>query len=671
MTRQRFPGLSLPFQLRPLACALSLGLTAAIAAPAALARPPVACADFYGNTNADWLEAHPLSSGVGEVSAMSELAGRARQQQLDLLQAAMQSPQDDVQKLLGDFWASGLDEAAVERDGSNPIAPLLDRINSIRRSKDVAPAIAALHQVGIPVAFNFSPDADLADLNRHIGYFSQGGTGLPDPAYYTRNDADAQTVRTQYGKYIEQILALTGTPADKLQAEAAQVLALETRIAAASRPLMDLRDPRNNYRPVPLEGLDKQYRHLRLDEFLEVQGVDDDTVSIANPALFAELDTLVDDLKPAQWKTYLQWRVGDAMAPYLSKAFRDASFDFRGRVLEGRSAPAPRQQQVLDAINLAAGPMLGRQYANRYLTPANQARAEQIVAQVKASLRAAMERNARFSAAAKTVAMAKLDNLKVEVGVPKRDLDYTVQPMGRGSFGGNMLIASTWRHGSEMARIGRDTGSRRWDVMPQTPALAYDIAQNRLIITAAMLQPPVFDLGKDAAWLYGSFGALVGHELSHAFDNRGRLVDDKLEVRDWWTATENTGWQTLANRVAAQYSALPYPALQGVKVNGQQTVDENIADIAGMELAWATFNTAETNPGKEAKQSFFGAWASLWPQQLSAEAATRRASTSVHAPGQWRTNGPLSNLDAFGATYGCRVGAVMRHKPDDRITILP
>ncbi|QDH69489.1 M13 family metallopeptidase [Lysobacter alkalisoli] len=642
-----------------------------MAAPAgAQGKPPVACADFYGNANATWLQTHPLAAGQGSVSAMGELGGRARQQQIDLLQAAMQSPQGNVQKLLGDFWASGLDEAAVERDGSKPIAPLLDRINAIRRSKDIAPAIAALHQVGIPVVFNFGADVDLSDLDRHIGYFSQGGTGLVDPAWYSRDDEDTRTVRTQYGKYVEQILALTGTPANKLEAEAQQVIDLETRIARASRPLQDLRNPRNNYAPVTVDGLDRQYRNLKLNEFLQVQGVSDDTVSIANPALFAELDKLVDSLKPAQWKTYLQWRVGDAMAPYLTKSFRDASFDFRGRVLEGRSAPAPREQQVLDAINLAAGPMLGREYAARYLGADNRARAEGIVTQVKATMRSALERNPRFGDQAKAVALAKLDNLKVAIGTPSRELDYNVQPMGRGSFGGNMLIASTWRHASEMSRIGT-ADNRRWGMLPQTPALAYDIAQNRLVITAAMLQPPAFDLGKDDAWLYGSFGALVGHELSHAVDNRGRLVDDKLEVRDWWTAHETNGWQALANRVAAQYSTLPYPSLQGVKVNGQQTVDKNIADLTGMELAWATFSAAQPNANRQTKESFFQGWASLWAQQLSAEAATEQASTSVHAPGQWRTNGPLANLDAFGATYGCRVGAVMRNTPDNRITVLP
>ena len=642
-----------------------------MAAPSAHARPPVACADFHGNTNADWLASNPPAGEAGMVSAMGQLAARARQQQIDLLEAAKQAPSGNVQTLLGDFWASGMDESAVERDGSNPIAPLLERIGAIRRDKDIPPAIAALHQVGIPVVFNFSPDIDLKDLGRHIGYFSQGGLGLPDPAYYTRTDADTRTVLAQYGKYVEQILVLTGTPADEASEQAAQVIDLETRIASASRPLLDLRDPRNNYAPVSVAGLDKQYRKLQLQAFLEAQQVDAPTVSMANPALFATLDTLVDDLKPAQWKAYLQWRVGDAMAPYLSRAFRDASFNFRGRVLEGHNAPASREQQVLDAINLAAGPMLGHQYAQRYLTADTRTRAQGIAEQVRDALGDAIERDPRLSAAAKAESKAKLAALRIEIGTPPRDLDYSVQPVGRGSFGGNMLIASTWRHGSEMQRIGEANASRRWNVQPQTPALAYDIGQNRLLVTAAMLQAPVFDATLGEPGQYGAFGALVGHELTHGFDARGRLVDAQLELRDWWGVDDANAWNALASRVANQYSVLPYPALEGIKVNGVQTRDENLADLSGVELAWAAFKAHRPEAEKAPKQDFFKAWASLWAQNMTPAAATALASTSVHAPGQWRANGPLANLADFGELYGCRVGSVMRNKPDDRIQVWP
>ena len=660
--------------LRPLACALALTLASTFAAPAAhaqAAKPPAACTDFYGHANADWLQNNPLTDGVASISALGQLGDRARHQQVELLNAAMQSPQGNVQQLLGDFWASGLDEAAVERDGAQPIAPLLSRIDAIRRHRDIAPALAALHQVGIPVAFNFSADVDLRDLKRHIGYFSQGGLGLPDPAYYIRTDPPTRDLLGQYTAYVQKILALTGTPDDELAEQAQQVLDLETRIAQVTRPLAQLRDPRSNFAPVATAELDKTYPNLKLGEFLQAQSVTDDTVSIANPELLAQIDALVRELKPEQWKAYLRWRVGDAMAPYMARAWRDASFDFRGRVLEGRTAQLPRQQMVLDAINQAAGPMLGREYAARYLPAATSARAQEIATAVRNAMGAALDRDTRLAPQAKAEAKAKLAAMKIEVGTPSRDLDYTIQPMGRGSFGGNMLIASTWHHAQEMRRIGGENADRRWNVLPQYPALAYDIAQNRLVVTAAMLQAPVLDMTLDTAAQYGSFGALVGHEISHGFDARGHLVDASEQVRSWWTPTETAAWDAVGNRVIAQYGALEYPVIEGIKVNGAQTRDENMADLAGIELAWAAYQAARPDAPKETREDFFAGWASIWAEHMSEAEATRRAASSVHAPGQWRTNAPLMNLPGFAENFACKAKADMRLGDDARVVLWP
>ncbi|MFC3717343.1 M13 family metallopeptidase [Luteimonas soli] len=634
------------------------------------AQPTVtACTDFYTFTNKDWLAANVIVEGTGSVSVLGQLRDLAQQQQRDLLDSAMQAPQNHVQKLLGDFWASGLDVAAVEADGAQPIAPLLSRIDGIRRDKDIPPAIAALHQVGIPVLFQFTPDVDLANLDRHIGYFTQGGLGLTDPTYYTRADPDTQALLGRYKDYVEKILVLTGTPVDKAAAQAQQVIDIETRIANASRPLSLMRDPRNNYALVETATLGKSYRHLQLDDFLAAQAVKDDVVSLANPALFTELDAMVDKIKPDQWKAYLRFHVGNAMAPYLSKSFRDADFEFRGRVLRGETVQPPRDQLVLDAINLAAGPMLAREYVSRYLPATTVSRAESIAGEVRDALSAAVDRSTWMSEPAKAEARAKLGKLKIEVGRPKRDLDYSVQPMGRGSFGGNMLIASTWRHREEMKRIGNANASRRWDVLAQQPALAYDMAHNRLIVSAAVLQPPVLDMTKNAASHYGSFGALVGHELGRSVDAKGKYIDAAGELKTWWTPADDTAWSLRIAPLVAQYSAYPFPGLREVKVNGNQTQEENAADLAGVELAWDALVASQPELPEESKQAFFDGWARLWPQQMTEEEATRRAAVAVHAPGQWRANGPLVNLPAFGEAYGCKAGTAMQAKPGQQVGI--
>lgn len=652
------------------ALALSLALAVCLAPPAAQAQRktkaktpevPAVCTDFHTFTNQSWLDAHLIVAGEGMESAFGELAERARQQQVDLLNDYMQSAQAGVPKLLGDFWASGLAEAAVERDGAQPIAPLLARIDAIRRGRDVPAAIAALHQVGLPVLFDFGADIDLSDLDRHVGYFTQGGLGLPDPAFYTRNDTETRALLDRYRDYVSKLLALAGTPAARLQADTQAVIDLETRIATASRPASLLGDPRASYALVPVAGLDQQYRNLKLQSFLQAQGVTDDSVSLANPQLFSQLDAMVAGLKPAQWQAYLRFHVASAAAPYLSKAWRDVDFAFRGQVLRGELAPPSRQDLVLAAINRAAGPMLGREYAARYLPEANRAMAVGIAAQVRDAFGRAIDRNSWMSDTARAEAKAKLALLRVEIGTPARDLDYTVQPMGRGSFGSNMLIASTWRHREEMRRIGRGNADRRWNVLPQQPALGYDVAQNRLIITAATLQPPVLDMARDQAANYGALGALVAHELTHAIDGEGRMVAANGQLRDWWTAADASAWDMQLAPLVVQYG--------GLGVDGQRTLEENAADLSGVELALDALATAQPALDDAGRQWFFQGWAKLWPQQMSPDVAARMAASDVHAPGKWRTNAVLANQAAFGSAFKCKPGTPMQREPALQVKI--
>ena len=661
---------------RPLVLALGVALVALVSAADADAQrrksraPAVSpqCADLYAHANAAWLKTYQAPADAGTVTALGQLSELALQQQRQLLDAAMASPDNDVQHRLGDFRASGLDEAAVEADGSRPIATLLSRIDAIGKSRDVPATIAALHQVGIPVAFNFAPDVDLQALDRHIGYFMQGGMGLPDPAFYTRDDADTRVVMDRYRAYVRQILALTGTAEQRLDGDVAAVIAIETALARKSRSLNELNSPADNFAPVPVAQAAKRYRNLQLDKFLAAQGVKDDRVSMANPALFAELDAMVGKLKPEQWRAYLRWRVGDAMAPYLSRSYRDASFGFRGQVLEGRSVQAPRWRQVLDAINVAAGPMLGREYAAAHLQPEERRQAGLVVDELRQALLAAVDASRWLGAPAKAEARAKLEAMAIEVGTPRRDLDYTVQPMGRGSFGSNMLIASTWRHGQEMKRIGKGNADRRWDVLPQEPALAYDIAQNRLIATAAALQAPIFDAARPEL-LYGAFGALVGSQLNRAIDAQGSHVDARGQVRDWWSPADRDAWTALGNRVAAQYASQDYPGVKGARVDGALVRNVALADQAGLELAAAAHAKAQPQASQAARQALFEAWSRLWAQQVAANTASERLKTDIHAPGPLRSNLPAANLPEFAAAFACKPGQPMTRAEADQVKV--
>lgn len=659
--------------LRPTALALATILFTGLATDAGAQRraaAPTACTDFYSVANKDWLEANALPGpGIATASALEELRDLVARQQRQLLDQAMNAPQNEIQQLLGNFWASGLDEAAVETDGSTPIAPLLAHIDGIRRARDIPPAIAALHQVGIPVAFGFSADVDLADLDRHIGYFTQGGLGLPGAEFYGRDDEETQALMERYRQYVRTILALTGVAEDALDAQAEAVIALETQIAGHWHGAEQTRDPRSNYALVPTAGLRRQFRQLRLDQFLGAQEVQSEQVSLANPELFGLLDHLVANAPAAQWQSYLRFHVGNAMAPYLSQAFRDAEFEFHGKVLRGETAPAARPDQVLAAINQAAGPMLAREYVARHLPEVTRTRAERISQQVRDALLAALDANEWMAPATRAEATRKLQALRIEIGAPVQDLDFSVQPMGRNSFGANMLIASTWRHAQEMRRIGQANVSQRWDVLPQQPALGYDLAQNRLIVSAAVLQPPVLDMAANPGSHYGSLGALIGHELGRSIDILGRHVDAEGNLRDWWTQADQSAWSERTHGLATQYHTYVFPGAADAMVDGTRNRDANAADLAGLELAWAAWQASDDAPASEASQEFFRGWAGLWRQQASPDAAAIAAASQLQTPGQWRTNGPLANMPAFGETFQCKPGTPMQRAEAEQVSI--
>ena len=632
---------------------------------------PDACTDFYSFANEKWLKDNPLGGGVSAYSSLSLLRQNADAQQAALLNSFMTAPSNNTQKILGDFWASGLDEASIEADGAQPIAPLLSRINAIRTTKDIAPSVAALHVFGLPVLFNFAADVDLQDLNRSIGYFTQGGIGLPDAAIYTNRSPEITKLMQQYREYVGKMLLLSGTAKADVPKEMGWVMAIENDLAAISKSNASLDILQSQYAAIKTKGLNRHYGNLQLEEFLRIQGVRDDIVSIADDTYFSNLNALLGKHKPEQWRAYLRWRVADSMAPYLSKAWSDAAFDFRGRILQGRANPGTRAQRALAAVNDAAGPMLGREYSARYLAPHVKTNAEAVAGNVRSALIAAIDRNAMMSPSAKKEALAKARKIGIEVGYPARDLDYTIQPMGRGSFGSNILIASTWQHAQEMKRIGKGNASRRWDVLPQNPVISYQPEHNRLIVTAAALQAPIYSSSAAPAAWYGSLGAMIGHELSRGFDLDGRMINANGKISNWWTTEDIAQYDAMARKVSAQYQGRPYPSNPASKVNGSQVLNVALADQNGVELARDAYVAASPSQAALGMPEFFRAWAGLWAQQVSPALARMDALESSFAPGIWRTNIPLSNLPEFSATFACPSTAPMVATPAMQVRVWP
>jgi len=643
------------------------------------APPPVspACIDFYQDTHKDWLAAHPSTYGMATVSALGELQERVREQQYELLNNLMAHPATDAQRELGRLWYKGFDVETIAAEGLAPIEPLLTRINAITRPRDIAPMLTRLHFFGLGAGFSFHAGPDPEGSGLLLGTFSEAALGLPDPDYYLREDEDSRLLLAHYTMYVQDILRLTGTPEADLHEQMTAVLNLETRLARLMRPLSIAPTtapvaPSAAPARAKAAELVKQYRNLQLQEFFERHGIAQDAeVVITNPALLPGLNRLVGSIKPAQWKIYLRYHLGRTLAPYLPHDFVEADFAFYGKILRGESVPPVPPQRILNAVNRMMGPVLARVYVARYLDTETRTAATQIASNIRAALQRSVDGNTWMSQSAKAEAIAKLNALSIEIAAPEGlDEDDTLPDFSFGSFAHLHVESSRWRMAQEMRRIGRtDDSARRWDVLPQEPVLAYDLARNRLIVSAAALRPPIFDPRAGRAAQYGSFGALVGRELSRAIDHHGRNIDASGQQRTWWNDADTRAWDAKLAQLAAQYSTYVWPNTPAAKVDGARTAGENSADLAGIELAWDALQTEQPELDVSARELFFRAWAGLWREQTGPETAAYNALTQPHAPGRWRSNGPLANLPAFAETYQCPPGSAMTRPAGKQIAI--
>jgi len=616
--------------------------------------PPVppACTDFYQDTHRDWLAAHPPRYGMAPVSALGELQQHVLEQQYEVLNQASTDARNDAQRALARLWTSGLDETAIETAGLSAIAPLITQIAAIRRPREIAQILSTLHALGLEAGFSFHAGADPDGSGRLMGTFSEGALGLPDPDYYLREDEDTRQLLAHYTMYVQAILQLTGTPEEQLRAQMEQVIHLETRLARLARkwpqmPAHRLDDaipeealPETTEAPLPVpvhaqvSDLVKHYRALQLQDFFTQHGIGPDAqVVISNPALLPGLNRLVASLKPGQWSTYLRFHLAHALAPYLPRAFAEAHSAFYGHILRGEHTPPTQASRVLTAVNRTMGQVLAREYLQRYLAPDTRSAAAEIAANIRTRLEHSLKTNPWMSLTAQREALATLSALKIEIAAPQGlDEDGSLPDFGDGSFAHLMLESSRWRMQQEMRRIGRlDDTAQRWQVLPQQPVLAYDPDLNRLIVSAAVLQAPIF--GHTTPARYGGYGALIGRELSRALILNGPPPEG-------WTLADTHAITAKRAQLATQYSAWPWPESTDPHVNSERSADETLADLAGVELAHAALHASPSEPEAGRDDLFFRAWAGLWREQMGPETAAYTALTSPHAPGPWRSNGP-------------------------------
>jgi predicted metalloendopeptidase len=664
-----------------------LPLARPLRAQDAAAAPAAPCDDFYAYVNGAWEAATPLppdQSRIGSFDGLRKHNQRMLQEALDAALANRDLLDTPGKRLAADFYASGMDGVGIERNGLEALRPLLGAIEGLGDRTQLPGLIAELARVSVsaPIAVSVTPDA--RDKRRHRVSLFQSGIGLPDRDDYFRDDARAREVREAYRAYAARLLVLLGASEVGAAKQAAAVMVFETRLAHASLKRTEMRDPNRLYNPMTVEqlagksgGLDWQ----ALFGALDLGGAE--TVIVGQPGFVEAVNTLAREVPLPAWQSYLRVRLLDEVAATLPAAWQEARFAFRGQVLRGLKQRPPRHEEVLDLVSgpfgnapLAEG--LGQLFVGRAFPPQAKARAVAMVEDIKAAMRARIGQLEWMSEPTKLRAIAKLDAMALQIGYPERWKAYEGLSIDPRDYAGNALRAARWETARRFARLSQPVDRSEWFSSPHT-VNAFAGGFNNIVFPAGILQPPFFDPIADDATNFGAIGAVIGHEITHHFDDRGRRFDEVGNLADWWTEVDAKAYQQRADRLAAQYSG--YAPLPGHAINGVQTLGENISDLGGIKIAYDGLQIALARQPKEGapaktpagqptpSQQFFIAFATIWRDKIRAEALITQLRSGQHSPARYRVLGPLANMPAFAQAFSCPPSSPMLRAEGERISI--
>jgi predicted metalloendopeptidase len=637
--------------------------------------------DFFRYANGAWIKRTEIPPEYSRWGAFNELIERNNDALHVIAEQASKTQVDpklapETQKV-GDYYASGTDEKTIDALRTKPLAEEFQRIDAIKDRAALLKAIAHLHTIGVGAFFEFGSGQDAKDSSRDIAQAVQGGLGMPDRDYYTKQDADMKQKREKYVAHVTKMLTLLGEPADKAAEDAKKILALETKLAEASRTRVQLRDPVKNYNKMgvrQLQDLTPDWNWS--DYFKTIDLVESGDVNVQQPEFFKAANDLFRSTSLDDWKAYLRWHLINATAPVLSKDFVDEDFNFRERILRGTQQIKPRWKRVILSEDNDIGEALGKLYVGFYFPPQAKARALELVNNLKEALADRIKTLEWMDEPTKQEALKKLAAFTVKIGYPDKWLDYSLLQIDRGPFVLNALRANEFEADRDIKKIGKPVDRTDWGMTPPTVNAYYNSNMNEIVFPAGILQPPFFYANADDAVNYGAIGAVIGHEMTHGFDDQGRQFDAKGNLRDWWTPKSAEEFEKRSAAIVQQYNE--YEPLPGLHVNGELTQGENIADIGGVKLAYAALQKAlDKHPEERAKkidgftpeQRFFLSFAAIWRQKIRDEDQKMRLTTDPHSPAQFRVNGPLSDLPEFQKAFGISDGSPMVRSADKRVNI--
>ncbi|HUQ46681.1 MAG TPA: M13 family metallopeptidase [Gemmatimonadaceae bacterium] len=635
--------------------------------PANIDRSANACTDFYQFANGGWLKSNPLPAAYSRWGSFEELGEKNQAALTSILQAAAKNPagaRDRNLKMLGTFYGNCMDSAAAERYGASPLKPQLRKIDALTDRAAIQTEIAHMQMMGIAVAFGFGSTQDAKNSTSVIGGAFQGGLGLPDRDYYFKQDAQSVDIRKNYVAHVRKMLELAGTPAARAARDAQRVMAFETALAGAARTRIELRDPEANYNLRTSAQLVSMTPHFNWNKYFSDLGRPGiASVDIQNPKFFNTLDSLVANAPMDDWKAYLRWKTIKDAAPLMSSKFVDEDFAFT-KTLSGAKEMLPRYKRCTRAADGLLGDALGQAYVAQNFTPGAKARALEMVHNLEATFRDRINSLSWMSAETKQKALAKLGAFAEKIGYTDKWRDYSSLKIVKGSFVNDMYAVNRFENGRDLAKIAKPVDRTEWGMSPPTVNAYYNPSMNEIVFPAGILQPPFFSATADDAVNYGGMGSVIGHEMSHGFDDQGAQFDSQGNLKNWWSDADLAAFKQKTGLVSGQYD--DYLVLDSVHVQGKLTLGENIGDIGGLNIAYAALQKAlagKPRPGLidgfTPEQRFFLAWAQIWRQNITPQNQKQRILTDPHSPGRWRANGPVSNMPEFAAAFGCKPGDPM------------
>jgi endothelin-converting enzyme/putative endopeptidase len=639
---------------------------------AALDRKADPCNDFYQFACGGWVASHPTPPDQPRYSRFQELQDRNNAILRDILEeAAKPTSGQDVRKI-GDYYASCLDQTTIESKGLTPLKPELDAVAAIKSPADLPPLVGHLHTLGFGPFFGFGSAPDFKDATQYIATFGQGGLGLPDRDYYIKDDANSTKLREAYVQHVARMLQLAGDAPERAAAGAKTVMQIETALAKNALDRVAARNPTNLYHKMATAEAGQLIPSFDLNVYLkaaEVPAVQ--TVNVTEPEFMKGLNQVISSTSVDDLKTYLRWHVIHGQTSVMPRAFDEETFAFYGKQLTGAKEQRPRWKRCVDATNSDLGEALGKVYVERTFGAEGKERTLRMVQAIEAALDADIKEISWMSDDTKKQAAVKLRAVANKIGYPDRWRDYSSLEIVRGDALGNSLRSNTFGYRRQLAKIGKPVDKTEWLMTPPTVNAYYNPFENNINFPAGILQPPFFIKAADDAVNFGAAGAVVGHELTHGFDDQGRRFDADGNLRDWWTPADGKAFEERATCVADQYSG--YAAVDDVKVNGKLTLGENVADNGGLRLAWmALMDDLKTKHLAEAdgftpEQRFFIGWGQMWCENQTDEVARLNARTNPHSPGRYRAVGVVSNMPEFQKAFTCPANAKMVKQPVCRV----